>query len=44
MTTPDDPMPPTRLALRGDLLDFTGAPAWETSTPPRCASGPITGC
>ena len=28
MPPPNDLMPPTRLALRGDLLDFTGAPAW----------------
>jgi guanine deaminase len=28
MTTPTPTLPPTRLALRGDLLDFTGEPAW----------------
>ena len=28
MTTVVKPTPPARLALRGDLLDFTGAPAW----------------
>jgi len=28
MTTLAKPAPPARLALRGDLLDFTGAPAW----------------
>ncbi|MBC7731707.1 MAG: guanine deaminase [Bacteriovorax sp.] len=28
MTTPANLKPPARLALRGDLLDFTGAPAW----------------
>ena len=28
MTTPAKPTPPARLALRGDLLDFTGTPAW----------------
>ena len=27
-TTLANPKPPARLALRGDLLDFTGAPAW----------------
>ncbi len=28
MTTPANLKPPARLALRGDLFDFTGAPAW----------------
>ena len=28
MTTPANLKPPARLALRGDLLDFTGAPVW----------------
>jgi len=28
MTTPIPTLPPTRIALRGDLLDFTGEPAW----------------
>jgi len=28
MTTPTPTLPPARIALRGDLLDFTGEPAW----------------
>ena len=28
MTTPTPTSPPTRIALRGDLLDFIGEPAW----------------
>ena len=33
MTTLAKPAPPARLALRGDLLDFTGAPAWGEVEP-----------
>ena len=28
MTTPTPTLPTARIALRGDLLDFTGEPAW----------------
>jgi hypothetical protein len=32
------------IAIRADLLDFTGTPAWGRPGRPACAGGPTTGC
>ena len=37
-------VPPSRRALRADLLDFTGDPGLGAPTAPRCAFAPTTGC